>query len=75
MIRIDYGHDGRKIIFRWSCGVCSVDDQALAPDEGIDSIVKHLQRFHDREELARFGTILTKGMSVATEVISGELPA
>ena len=72
MIRIDYGNDGQQIVFRWSCGVCSVDDQAILPSEGIDAVLRHLQRSHERNELTRFNTILTQGMSAATQIISEE---
>jgi len=69
MIRIDYGiDDHRNIVFRWSCEVCNVDDQALEPDEGIDSVGFHLQRFHKHDELVRFGTILTKGMAASAKL-------
>lgn len=69
MIFIEYGFDRNTgTLFRWSCDLCDVDDQALEPDEGIDSIVEHLRRFHDREELVRFGTILTKGMASAAKL-------
>ena len=69
MIHIEYGVDqDRKIIFKWSCSVCNVHDQALQPSEGIDSVVWHLQQYHGRNELVRFGTILTQGMSVSAKL-------
>jgi len=69
MIRIDFGAtDNGKIVFRWSCGVCNVDDQAFEPDEGIDTVVHHLEQYHGRDELVRFGTILTKGMAASAKL-------
>lgn len=76
MIRIDYGLDKNKnLVFRWSCDLCEVDDQALEPDEGIDSVVFHLRQFHGHDELVRFGTILTKGMAASAKLANPGSPA
>lgn len=70
MIRIDYGTDDRHgIVFRWSCSECNVDDQAIQPGEGVDSVVWHLRKYHDREELVQLGTILTQGMAAAAKAV------
>ncbi|KKN13748.1 hypothetical protein LCGC14_1003310, partial [marine sediment metagenome] len=87
MIHIDYGFDephkkkhrdgteSVRLVFRWSCDLCHVDDQALQPDEGIDAIVSHLSNFHERAELVRFGTILTKGMAASAKLANPGSPA
>lgn len=70
MIRIDFGTDNRQgIVFRWSCSACNVDDQAIQPGEGVDSVVWHLRKYHDRDELVRLGTILTQGMAAAAKAV------
>lgn len=70
MIRIDFGTDDRQgIVFRWACAKCLVDDQAFEEDEGIDTIAWHLRKYHDRDELVRFATILTKGMATAAKAV------
>lgn len=68
MIEVQFGPiAGRGITFRWSCSTCHVDDQAFEEDEGIDTIVWHLRKYHARAELVRIGAILTKGMAAAAK--------
>ncbi len=70
MIQMQFGTtDNTVLTFRWSCDVCNVDDQAFDEDEGIDTVAWHLRKYHERDELVRFATILTKGMATAAKAV------
>ena len=68
MIRIDFGESGGRMTFRWSCDTCRVDDQALQPDEGLDSIVWHLRHHHTGLELAAFAVRMSKGLEATAQI-------
>ncbi len=61
MIHIHVGETDGRMTFGWSCDTCRVDDQAIDPDEGFDSIFWHLHNHHAREEIEDFGKRLGKG--------------
>lgn len=67
MIRITFGESGGRMTFRWSCDTCRVDDQAIDPDEGFDSIVWHLRRYHGLPELRDFTTRISIGLAATAQ--------
>lgn len=67
MIHIDVGESDGRMTFRWSCDRCGVKDQAIQPDEGFDSIVWHLRRYHTGSELRDLAVRMSKGVGAAVQ--------
>ena len=67
MIHIHFGEIGGRMTFSWSCDVCGADDQAINPEEGLDSIVWHLRHHHTGLELQDLAVRMAKGLEAAVQ--------
>ena len=63
MIHIDFGETDGRMTFTWSCDTCRVDDQAIRPDEGFDTIAWHLRHHHTGPNLQDLTARMSKALA------------